>query len=152
MASGDESASQSQLHPTCSAAPMLLKSVVGPALFSLCVAGLAAPAVGAGTPGTCDLKSPPPQARRLPTHGVDFLIWPVQIHTAFTGCQKVWLEDGTLLITTVYKKGQVQTYTAKEPDSKTTLRCDYRQPPSKQKPPHGDCPALDDFPLWPADK
>jgi len=130
-----------------------LRTISFKTLLGLCVACLGAHAAAAGAPGadTCAIKSPPPQARRLPTHGVDFLIWPPQVDASFTGCQKVWLEDGTLLGTTVFKRGQVQTFTSREPDSDTTLRCDYRKA-SKQKPLPEDCPALEDFPWWPSDR
>lgn len=130
--------------------PSFRATTVFKALLGLCAAGIAshgAAAAGAQTADTCTLKSPPPQARRVPTHGVDFLIWPPQIDAAFTGCQKVWLEDGHLLGTTVFKRGQVQSFSSREPGSDTTLRCNYKTS-SKKKPLPDDCPAREDFPLW----
>jgi len=95
---------------------------------------------------TCAVKAPPPEARRHPGHGVDFLVWPDQVDATFTGCQKAWLEDGRLLGTTVFKQGKVWSFTAREPKSRTTLRCQYHGTPAKAMP--AQCPPREAFPLW----
>jgi hypothetical protein len=96
---------------------------------------------------TCALKSPPVAARIQPGHGVDLLVWPAQVDGSFTGCQKAWLEDGWLLGTAVFKQGQVQSFTAREPKSRVTLRCRYAGA-SAGKPLPATCPPREAFPLW----
>ena len=104
-------------------------------------------ATGASKPvDTCALKAPPPQARRLPSHGVDFLVWPDHLESNFTGCQKAWLENGHLLATTVFRQGQVWSFSTREPKSRSTLRCLYHGTPAKPLP--EECPPREDFPLW----
>ena len=108
--------------------------------------GAQAATAGSKPVDTCAVKTPPPQARLRPSHGVDLLIWPDRLDANFTGCQKVWLEDGHLLGTTVFKQGKVWSFSTREPESRITLRCRYHATPVRPMP--EQCPPPEDFPLW----
>jgi hypothetical protein len=69
----------------------------------------------------CSLDKPPKEAARHPTHGVDFLVYPNEVPKRFTGCQKVWLEDGSLLSSLKYTNGIVTSVELTEPEQQKVI-------------------------------
>lgn len=56
---------------------------------------------------TCSLDAPPPTARRLESRAASLRIYPVRIPSGFSGCERAWLDDGKLLVSTEYRKGRI---------------------------------------------
>ena len=100
----------------------------------------------------CGLLSMPSAAKRTPTHGVDFYVYPVRISSSYYGCQILWLEDGTRLAVARYVKGRVASFELNEPKGKA-VHCVYSNDPSiniaiqASGGDVGDCPNAERFPL-----
>jgi hypothetical protein len=89
----------------------------------------------------------PVNAKRKPTHGLDFFVYPAEVGPEYTGCQAVWLQDGTRLMTAYYKNGSVRWSTSKEPKGKSTV-CLYKDGALvASKSSSSGCPSPDAFPF-----
>ena len=81
---------------------------------------------------SCNLASPPPDAKATVTHGLDIIMVPRPIPVGFTGCAYVWLGDSdnraamTKLSTAYFEAGQVRWYDVQEPDEPARL-CIFKQ-------------------------
>jgi hypothetical protein len=82
----------------------------------------------AAAPGdlNCELSSPPSEAKRIVTHGVDLLVFPPSIESSYTGCQVVWLAEGQRLSRTYYQAGEVQWFEAQQPGDEKPYLCQYK--------------------------
>ena len=89
---------------------------------------------------SCKFERPPKQAKRIATHGVDFLVYPASVPRAYTGCQITWLEDGQKLSTAYFNRGEAQWLDIKEPGDKAAYRCYYRGGMVVKEADHPDCP------------
>ncbi|WP_229008411.1 hypothetical protein [Methylophilus sp. Leaf408] len=69
----------------------------------------------------CLLDKPPKSAKVHSTHAIDFYVYPDAVPKSFTGCQKVWLEDGGLLTFLRYKNGLISDVELNEPDQKKII-------------------------------
>ena len=93
--------------------------------LSLLLHPLASPVALADNMQNCDLQTIPKEAKRLPTHGVDFLHYPPLIESSYTGCQITWLEDGYKLSTAYFRNGKVVWLKGQEPNSKKSFYCAF---------------------------
>lgn len=92
----------------------------------LAIAALSSSSAMAADNGkNCNLRQAPSGAKRTPTHGVDFLVYPASIENAYTGCQVTWLGNSHKLSTVFYKNGIVQWLEAWEPKSDKPYRCHF---------------------------
>lgn len=76
---------------------------------------------------TCELIAAPEGVRRIPSHGVDLLIFPAKIGESYTGCEVVWLEDGRKLATRYFENGKLVWELGQEPKKKRGFFCRYSQ-------------------------
>jgi hypothetical protein len=80
----------------------------------------------------CQLRSPPSNALTVPTHGVDYLLYPgpAAISADYSGCQSVWLGDvrypseAHLLFRAHFERGEPTSVWIFEPE-KREIRCQY---------------------------
>ena len=80
----------------------------------------------------CQLRSPPGNALAVPTHGVDYLLYPERaaISADYSGCQSVWRGDvrysseAHLLFRAHFERGEPTSVSIFEPD-KREIRCEY---------------------------
>ncbi len=93
-------------------------------LFLLLLTSLAAPAFAAMP--NCELKNPPPGAKRQATFGGEVLTYPPHVGTAYSGCQMAWMDDGELLTTTYYRDGKVISIKGRDPDDNKQFYCAYQ--------------------------
>jgi hypothetical protein len=55
----------------------------------------------------CPVSKPPKSAELQISHGLDFYAHPKDLSTTYTGCQYMWLADGTLLYRMFYANGTI---------------------------------------------
>lgn len=90
-----------------------------------CTPLLARADAAGGAREPCSAGPKPASAREIPGHGLSIFVSPADPGPRYTGCQTMWLEDGTHLATTYYKVGVAEWAKGTEPhEGKFT--CRYR--------------------------
>ena len=65
----------------------------------------------------CKKTLRPKNAKLIHTRAFDFYLYPTTRAERMNGCQRVWFEDGTLLVTEYYRGGVLQWARITEPDA-----------------------------------
>lgn len=86
----------------------------------------------------CALKSPPKNAAVYKTHAMDFIVYPERVDGNYSGCQKVWLPNNHLLISTHFSDGVVAHGEWFEPDQKP-VSCEFNSSKMLTKGDEKDC-------------
>ncbi len=86
----------------------------------------------------CALQSPPKDAAVYKTHAMDFLVYPEKIDGNYSGCQKVWLPNNHLLISTHFSNGVITRGEWFEPDQKP-VTCEFNTSKTLTKGDEKDC-------------
>jgi len=63
----------------------------------------------------CGLTAIPKDAHRIPSHGVDFLVFPAALGANYTGCKTMWLDNGHRLAVWYFERGELVWLKAEEP-------------------------------------
>lgn len=58
---------------------------------------------------SCTFVTPPAQAQRIKSEGMEYLVFPANVSSDYTGCQKAWLPNGHLQASLKYTNGLVTT-------------------------------------------
>lgn len=93
----------------------------------LLVGGLTACDGATYSSANCDLKDIPDDAREISSHGLSYFVYPTSVQEGYTGCQTIWLEDGTKLGSAEFVGGDLRGFSGKEPKQSELMECRYKK-------------------------
>lgn len=92
----------------------------------------------AATDGKCPATKPPPDAKLVAAPPMQFLLSPAKPAPAFSGCQYLWLKDGTMLAARRFDRGSLVRADLFEP-SAPPVSCHFGPKAVVTAGPQGKC-------------
>ena len=95
----------------------------------------------------CAIAAPPRDSRKVPMHGANFYIYPGTLPSAYSGCQTMWLEDGSKIAVARYVDGKIRSFSSTEPKQEP-FECSYSPGGSvTYATAEEQCPPTSEFPM-----
>jgi len=98
----------------------------------------------------CVADKPPEGARKIETRAIDFLVYPAHIPDKYSGCGKIWSEDGYLLFFIKFADGIVRYVEVHDPDNERNgvIKCEIDAQKKLLSGPAEQCSGFENYPMW----